>query len=82
MGGALKRPKVSYHAMSAEEDDHELVKECFAVRAFDPQQWLDGLDKATFTEYHNNVLNMQHQERLVLKTLDTVHQYKMLKETH
>ena len=46
-GTALKRPKVKMFHMCAKPTDHDMVKACFALTAFNAELWLKSLNKET-----------------------------------
>ena len=80
-GGAMKRPRVAYHDMQLAEDDHPLVQSCFLVETFHPEQWLASLSREITNEYSTYIQQYKTLDRVVMKTLDCLNEYRCLKET-
>ena len=82
MGGVgVKRPRVAYHDMQVADDDHLLVQNCFLVENFHPEQWLATLSRELTNEYSDYIQTYKNIDRVVMKTLDTMDEYRLLKET-
>ena len=79
-GTGMKRPRVSYHNMKVAEDDHPLVQACFEVEEFEPEEWLRSLTREVNAEYSDYVQHYKTADRVVMKTLDCLKEYRELKD--
>lgn len=81
-GGAPpgKRPKPTILAseLTAKNDDHDLVKACFAIASFRSRSWIDSLPYDKLKEYQSFLETERNYDRQCTGTVDFIQELGLL----